>query len=57
MCGEGAVTNPMSKSGLQSFMFHVLVEELMLIAIKLRHEEQSTLYHTGDSQHTQNNAY
>ena len=24
--GEGAVTNQMSKSGLQSFMLHVLVE-------------------------------
>ena len=50
------------KSGLQSFvleiscwtMLHGRVDQLKVIAIKSRYWEQSTLYYTGDSQHTQN---
>ena len=50
------------KSGLQSFvleiscwtMLHGWVDQLKLIAIKLKHWEQSTSYHVGDSWHAQN---
>ena len=49
------------KSGLWSsvleiscwMMLHSWVDQLKLIAIKSRHWEKSTLYHVGDSQHTQ----
>ena len=50
------------KSGMQRFMLEIFrwtmlhgrVYQLKLIAIKSRHWEQSTLYHEGDSWHTQN---
>ena len=50
------------KSGLRSFvleiscwmMLHGREDQLKLIGIKLRHWEQSTLYHAGDRWHTQN---
>ena len=50
------------KSGLRSFvleiscwmMLHGRANQLKLIVIKLRHWKQSTLYHAGDSWHTQN---
>ena len=35
-------------------MLHGRVDQLRLKAIKLRHWKQSTFYHVGDSQHTQN---
>ena len=34
-------------------MLHGRVDQLKLIAIELRHWEQSMFYHAGDSQHTQ----
>ena len=60
-CGEGAVTDQTCQK-LWSFMLEisrwtmlqVQVLQLKLIAIKLRHWEQSMLYHVGESQHIQN---
>ena len=57
--GEGAVTAWTSQKWLRSFlccwtMLHGWVEQLKSIPVKLRHWEQLILYHTEDSQYTQN---
>ena len=63
MYGESAVTDwtcqkrfAKLRGGdfLLDVALHSQVDRLKLTVIKLRHWEQSTLYHAGDSQHTEN---